>query len=137
MFTIDENTLDICMSYANTGAVEFAIYAKDEEISTVNDMIYVSIFDNQENEIFEKLYAIEEIATSDGTVFMWTFKLTHNESKAILPGDYTWDFTYWKDVVVTSGKPTDGTVVQTPFCERARAQFRVQDTNSTALAKPS
>ena len=133
MYRIDYETLNICLSYANTFAQEFALVPNEEglEINPETDKIFVSIKDEEDKEVFCNLYDIAEEVTNDGKAFIFTFMLNYSQSKRILPGNYTWDFTYFQNILIENNRPAGGSMVYTPFCHRAKAVFLVQDTNST------
>ena len=160
MLYIDEDTLNICVSYGNTIEIDFFLTELPEDVNVTPqlpgeepeeegedilgpppvpppvepfDQIYMAIDDLDGNEVFGKYYPIKKVETRDGDMYIWTLHLSHAESLTILPGDYTWDFTYYQRCVVVGGVPTSDGVVATPFCVQAKAYFKVQDTNSTTF----
>ena len=141
MFWIDEESFDLCFSYANTLDIDIYLGLELPNETTLpsfeNDRIYASVMNADDEEVFGKIYPIVAEETNEGTAYKWTLRLNHEESGSILPGDYTWDFTYYKDAVISEGRIIGGSVVDTPFCEKAKAMFKVQATNSTQKPKPA
>lgn len=137
MFEINRETLDICLSYANTLSIEFLVEPKDNHgpLSPEADKATVCIRDLDGEDVFHKDFDVISTPSHKEDVVTFIFKLSHEDSKTILPGDYTWDFTYWHRAKISDDPELyddEWTTVWTPFCDRSPAIFKVMSTNSTA-----
>jgi len=136
MFVIDHETLNACLNHGNTVSVDFWISKQDVkfDITPGTDKIYLAIRDKFNAIVFDGVYDVEEVDQPSSTRYKWTFTINHGQSETIPPGQYTWDFTYFQNATIDpeSGKPVDGTFVDTPFCQNPRSQFVVMAIDSDA-----
>jgi len=138
LYTIDIKSSNICLNHGNTLSIGFWLAKKDAGfvITPGKDKVYAVIRDGTGTVIFSKTYDVVEVPQVSGSRYKWTFAMSFADSEKILPGQYTWDYTYFQNATVdTGGKPTGGAFVTTPSAVRRFTVMKVaSDTSEHAGA---